>query len=289
MCSSCWESGNKIESLENRYAGDAYTPEQRRIELAIKYIMKKQRRTDIVFDCGCGTGAALKRLNDALKPENIYASDFSDEMLEAASKKIKQYNIKNAKIIKWDITRPIEHAGMECADCITLFSVLPYVEEEEKFFRQLPRLLKKDGILIATYPNKLFDLFSLNSFTKIFILEEIVAPFVSSDLLEELYKKMEGILDNEPSFPEGSAYMRNTFFRRENPLEISQKLNRFGIEVDEIKFMHYHSVPPVIERIFDRKKVESVNRMIERDLDFTHWTQYFTNSTFMVCGKYTGI
>ena len=92
-----------------------------------------------VIELGCGTGKNTEWLTE--KAKHIIAVDFSEEMLNAAKKKIRS---KNVRFIIADITKPWEFAG-ESVDLITSSLILEHVENIDLVFQQAAQHLKNDG------------------------------------------------------------------------------------------------------------------------------------------------
>ncbi len=286
MTETHWNNTKKVRSITKRYRDDSFTPEQRRLKLAINYLKKTSITITTLMDCGCGTGSNIEHLCHQLSLKKLYGADSADLMLSEASciaAKVKDKVKTDISILKWDISKPFSFQLEHKVDCITLFSVLPYIEDAGTFFKQLPTLLRDKGFLIASYPNKLFDLFTLNSFTGDFICDELIGSSVDKNVVGKVKETIHTRLFDSPHFNQQSAYSGNVDFHRENPLTIADTLRPYGLVVDKVYFMHYHCMPPYFKGIIGEDSYNALNEDKEKDIGFQHWTQYFTNSTFMVC------
>ena len=119
-----------------------------------------------ILDLCCGTGDIIKllfRINNRL---NITGIDFSDNMLEIASKKFKN-NKNKPQLIKADITDlPLNSNSF---DCITEVFGLRNVQERKLAIKEIHRLLKADGeFLHMDFGNK-------NIFSSMF---DIIIPII---------------------------------------------------------------------------------------------------------------
>jgi SAM-dependent methyltransferase len=205
-------------------------------------------------------------------------------MLEIAASRCNQ--LDNLHLFHWDITQPFPVDNWKLADVVTLFSVLPYVREWPRFFCELRRIMKPGGIFLASFPNQLFDLYSQNSFTAEFILTELVDPLVEADIYDHVSMHLKRRLHKPATFQKDSAYLnRGLFFKRANPLTIGAELAIFGVQVERIFYMNNHPVPPGCLN-GDVGSTEMLRAQRELNLDYEHWTQMFTNSTFLVAGKF---
>ena len=104
--------------------------------------------SDVVLECACGTGAITKPI--VQKCKFIYATDFSDGMLEQTKKKCK--NFSNLIIEKADITN-LNYKD-NTFDAVVAGNVIHLLPEPAKAFNELKRVTKPNGkIIIPTYIN----------------------------------------------------------------------------------------------------------------------------------------
>jgi SAM-dependent methyltransferase len=205
-------------------------------------------------------------------------------MLGIAANRLR--TIDKISLLHWDITQPFPVKNWQMVDVVTLFSVLPYVRNWDGFFTELQKVLKPGGIFIASFPNQLFDLYSLNSLTKDLFLSELVDPLVDPNVREDLVCTLKKRLGEPAAFPENSAYKNvDLYFKRANPLTISKELAPYGIQIERIYYMNNHPVPPSCDMRFGENLL-ALRKKRELDLDYEHWSQMFTNSTFLVAGEF---
>jgi SAM-dependent methyltransferase len=270
---------------------DSYSPGSagfRRTALAKRFILKiqDQGRYDSILDCGCGTGHSLEVLAPLF--DESFGTDISDKMLETA--RASTCLATPPTLFIWDICRPFPIRDWQHVDVVTLFSVLPYVEDWTPFFRELKKVLRPGGAFIATFPNKLFDMYSLNTLTASFFSQELIDKNISKEIGEVTLAEFGGLFSGRsPKFKEESAYSAaSLYFKRLNPITIASELSKYGVSVDAIHFMNNHPVPPSFKS-FDEGEISAIRMERELDLNYSHWSQFFTNSTFMVEGKFQPI
>jgi SAM-dependent methyltransferase len=240
------------------------------------------------LDAGCGTGNNFLHFSKYFK--DIYASDYAESMVEKARSNIPKEKEDNFNIFLWDITNKFPLKKWTPVDVVTLFSVLPYIEDRTKVYSQLKSILKPGGYFVASFPNLLFDLFSCNDYTKDFIYKYLIPENMKHvDVNSEIPKSLGQIFTNKANFNSESGYISNIEFQRLNPLTISTELEEFGLKLERTFFMHHHSLPTGL-KISGQLKEDSENltKQIESSFPDMHWSQYFTCSTFMVICQFEG-
>ena len=104
-----------------------------RVELILKNISGK------ILDVGCYCGTLHKRILEKFPQENIYGIDTE----------IKEQNEHYKKAFAEKIPFPNNFF-----DSIVAGELIEHLKEPELFLKEANRLLKKDGVLIITTPNK---------------------------------------------------------------------------------------------------------------------------------------
>ena len=117
-----------------------YSPEKR-----IKFFGIKEGAA--VLDYGCGPGRYVRGFSEAVGEKGkVYAADIHELALSYVKKRIEKYNLSNVV--------PVLVKGYHCdiadksVDCICALDMLHQVGEPEKLFKELHRMVKKDGMLI---------------------------------------------------------------------------------------------------------------------------------------------
>lgn len=102
----------------------------------------------IILDAGGGTGRWVCDLSKIYKSKFIIY-DLSKEMLEKAKDNIRNANIENrVRLIEGDLKnmRSLESESVD--HIVSIYSPISFIYDKEKVFRELFRVLKKDGKLI---------------------------------------------------------------------------------------------------------------------------------------------
>ena len=101
-----------------------------------------------VLDLGCGTGNLLAQFADA-RGVDLYGVDASPNMLERIRPKIR--HAKSApRIVQADVVTFLRSRPNISADVITLSNVLYAVEDREKLWVELLRVVKSSGKIVIT-------------------------------------------------------------------------------------------------------------------------------------------
>jgi len=104
-----------------------------------------------ILDLGCGTGRYFIKTK-----ANLYALDFSKEMLKYAKKKLRELKM-NAKLIQHDITKklPFQDNFFDSAICVAALHCIKGKTNREKILKELCRVLKpKSKLLIKVWNRK---------------------------------------------------------------------------------------------------------------------------------------
>ena len=119
--------------------------------------LSKEVNLGEVVEFGCGTGYFTRVI--AKNAKSILAADLSDEMLQVANKKLK--NFENVIIKKLDCTE--SYLPSEGFDTVFMANLIHTIKNPDKSIKESHRILKKDGLLlISTY-----TAFGMNFFDKI--------------------------------------------------------------------------------------------------------------------------
>lgn len=99
-----------------------------------------------ILDAGCGEGHLLKFLSK--RKAEYFGIDITDAALKKA-----RIRFPEGKFYKMDLTK-LEFPD-ESFDCITCSEVLEHIYLYKDVLKELKRVLKKDGLLIITFPNEI--------------------------------------------------------------------------------------------------------------------------------------
>lgn len=102
-----------------------------------------------IIDLGCGDSGMLEAIpNDV----TYYGVDISPTQIQYAKNTIKKSKRKNASVEQADILELKVRTGSY--DCALLCDVVEHVLEPDKLFKEVKRIVKKDGYIIISLPNE---------------------------------------------------------------------------------------------------------------------------------------
>ena len=120
-------------------------------------IFKWLNKTDKILDIGCAYGDYTKLYSE--KCDKIYGVDPNDQLLEMARRNYPEIEFRRgiAEDLSFD---------SESFDVVILSDVLEHVGDERKTLKEVHRVLKSDGILLLTVPNKgLFGFMDIDNYS----------------------------------------------------------------------------------------------------------------------------
>ena len=188
----------------------------------------------------------------------------------------------------------------ESADAVTALGLLEYVDEDGEFFRESARLLRPGGVLVVSCRNRLFNLTSLNSYTREEIeagaglkllaeLEEARPTRELRDVLREFVARLRaGVADleealehdlREPAEP-GTGVGGGDFARRRRqhrPSELAIAAAAAGFSHPQFLGVHPHLLPPAMEAIAPRfyNRLAATLEVFERLAASLRWSSAF--------------
>jgi len=94
-----------------------------------------------VYDLGCGNGYISRNL--AKKGSKVFASDISKELIKIAEEQSKDLNIN------YSVRNGIDFSGFgdNQFDVVVMNMVIHYIEDLDKLFKEISRVLKPNGVL----------------------------------------------------------------------------------------------------------------------------------------------
>ncbi len=115
------------------------------------WFLKYLAEIDVILDIGCGNGQST--LKAAKKVKKIIGIDVDDKELAKAKSEAQGLKIKNAKFLKSTAEGKLDF-GDKTFDKVLFFDVLEHLENQRLALSEIWRVLKKDGILLLSVPNK---------------------------------------------------------------------------------------------------------------------------------------
>jgi ubiquinone/menaquinone biosynthesis C-methylase UbiE len=189
--------------------------------------------TDVVVDCGCGSGEMMAYSSKHVK--ELIGVDFSETMLKKARGVLDESKCNNVELIQANFTH-IDQYLKKKVNVISNNSVLQYLHFDESllFLKNAKKHLAEEGeIVFFNVPNiKYIDLYAL----RVFHLEDKVEPLkllkkyisLSKDIFKERIKNKKYTFDGGL----GYWYSENDF------IELAE-LAGYNVEIYSPKFLHY--------------------------------------------------
>jgi 2-polyprenyl-3-methyl-5-hydroxy-6-metoxy-1,4-benzoquinol methylase len=283
------KKNNAYEFFNSDYSVDRYTELYKKIRLDKRYpanvkrleiflnLLKKYKPKKIV-DAGCGAGMPLITIKK--KGFNITGYDKAKNMVEEAKKNLKNSGLSTNLIFNDDFENP-KLIKDQTIDCILGMGAFFYAKDFKKTLKNQTKKLKKNGRMIFSLRNRLFDVATLNYYTKGF-LDEV---YETKKLKKSWKKKYEKLFDG---FSKRKDYKikniddEGVYSLVHNPLTISNELSKIGLKCEGLYFYHFHSLPPVFEN-FDQLYFRKLSWKMENPTD---WRGFLLASGFVVdCKK----
>ena len=157
---------NKKEKYWSKYAygydeGVEYIVGKALQETIIDKLVNEQNLGEVI-EFGCGTGYFTKIL--AKNSKHIIASDLSNEMLDVAKSKLKEF--KNITVKKADCTRSSFRS--ENFDTAVMINLIHFMSNPSEALKESYRILKNNGLLLLID----YTGYGMNRFEKIKLVGE---------------------------------------------------------------------------------------------------------------------
>jgi 2-polyprenyl-3-methyl-5-hydroxy-6-metoxy-1,4-benzoquinol methylase len=204
-----------------------------------------------LFEVGMGEGTPL--LTWSQMGIEVAGCDLSQPMVEATRVRLDRGGAKESILFVGDaedartLTPALRRGGY---DAIIANGVLPHIQKEPAFFENLKMLLRPGGRIFVEFRNKLFSLFTLNRYTKEFILDDLLSG-VSSDVKKHVAAELDRRLaTNLPPMREHEDVDRPSYdqilAKFHNPFELEETVARHGFKTLGFHWYHYHAAPPML-------------------------------------------
>lgn len=106
------------------------------------------------LEIGCGEGLFLAKLASVNKDNQVYGVDNRQDLLQRAVKKIKEKDIKNAKLFQADATLlPFKDSYFDLIVCINVIFNLQSLDIVKKVLKEMVRVCKSGGRIIFDFRN----------------------------------------------------------------------------------------------------------------------------------------
>lgn len=239
---------NKIAKKSSKYSINV-------IKQRNAYVIRKiseRKKTNWILDVGCGTGDLI--LSASRIGVNAIGIDFAEDMINHANKKVMKTNCTNVRFICDSIFNV--NLGKKKFDLICANGFIEYISVTQlnNFLNICNRHLNKRGSLILGSRNKLFNLFSLNKFSRwelehgnikrLFIEALGIATAKSIEDIQHI-RTLPPIIESK-SQPKTSIDVNLRI--QYTPVQLIKLLKKHNFVADQIWPIHVHGVVPSIKQ-----------------------------------------
>ena len=281
---------NAFQFFNKNYEVKEYTKEYKKLRLDIRYpadfkreqifvkLLKKHKPKKII-DAGCGSGMPL--IDIKKRGYDIIGYDKAKNMVSEAKENLKKNRLSPDLVFNDDFENP-KKIKNNSVDCILGMGAFYYAKNVNKTLLNQKKKLKKNGRLIFSLRNRLFDIATLNNYTKTF-LDQIYEVKKLKKKWKNRYKNLTKNFSDRKRFKFKNIDEKGVYNHiPHNPLTINDEMAKLGLLVEGIYFYHFHAFPPEFEN-YDEHYFRKISWKIENPLD---WRGFFLASAFVVdCKK----
>jgi 2-polyprenyl-3-methyl-5-hydroxy-6-metoxy-1,4-benzoquinol methylase len=211
-------------------------------------VLQERAKTRTTLDVGCGTGDLVCDI--ARRDIQATGVDFAAEMIEIAQAKARQQELASARfyccsIFDFDLSS-------ETYDLISANGFIEYISlaDLDRFLALAYQALNPGGSLVMGSRNRLFNIFSLNSYTTAeldqgavpLLLKEAIALATGIDIAELLGLETGPL--QEANTEHANTGIDVTTRYQFTPVQLMKLLAAKGFEIRQIYPVHIHGVPP---------------------------------------------
>lgn len=221
-----------------------------------------------MLDLGCGTGELV--LEMAEKGVRATGIDFAPEMIRACEQKREAKSVAGADFHCRSVFD--YNAASESEDLISALGLIEYISPTEliKLLHICYRALRPGGALVLGSRNRLFNLFSLNTYTEMELalgaLEKLTREAISLGTSETLELFFANAHANVP-LPQPVMHARTgievNLRYQYTPLELAAMVRETGLNPMGLFPIHYHAMPPAAAAKREETHVAFSNFMFE--------------------------
>ena len=256
---------------------ESYPADVKRLEI-FKSLIKKHKPKTIV-DAGCGAGMPLIQIKKM--GFNITGYDKAKNMVKEAKANLIKYKLPEKLIDIGNFENP-KHIKDNSIDCILGMGTFYYSKNFIQTLKNQRKKLKKNGRLIFSLRNQLFDIATLNNYSIKFFSNLYEINKTKNTLKKKYLRLFQGYSDRK-KFKLKNIDDSQVYSKTYNPLTIENLiLSKVGLKCNGIYFYHFHALPPIFENI-DKINFRKQSFKIEKPND---WRGFFIASGFVVdCQK----
>jgi SAM-dependent methyltransferase len=276
--------------FNKQYTVDRYTELYKKLKFKIRYPanvkrlqiiidLLKQHKPKKILDAGCGAGMPLIEIKK--RGFDIYGYDKAKNMILEAKENLKN-NKLSTDLVFYDNFENPKKIKNNSVDCILGMGAFFYAKNFKKTISKQRNKLKKNGRLIFSLRNKLFDITSLNNYTKKFLDEIYEIKYLKNNTWKKEYRKLTKGFADRKKYKLKNIDEEGVYSLVHNPLTIATEMSELGLKCEGIYFYHFHILPPLFEN-FDEHYFRKNSWKIENPTD---WRGFLLASGFVVdCKK----
>jgi 2-polyprenyl-3-methyl-5-hydroxy-6-metoxy-1,4-benzoquinol methylase len=245
------ESGDyhQMYQRENLEKGERYPANYFRLQIQVRRLASSNVKR--VYEVGVGEGTPLVTM--AKMGFDVAGCDISQAMVAKARRNFKAQGLSE-DLIQWgdieDSATLTGHRGSGLFDAVIAAGVMPHVRNDRLFLENLKMLLRPGGKVLIEFRNKLFSLFTMNRYTKQFILDDLLGP-VSGEIRDRVAGELDKRLAIDLPKPrratgDGPSYDA-ILAKFHNPFELEELYASAGFRNFRLHWYHYHPAPPMLE------------------------------------------
>ncbi len=262
LCSKKSNFGN----IETKYSEERMFPEEPNdMPLAFVYLWLKQyeehvarynffaeyAKNNCVLDAGCGFGYGSAILLNH-QPEKVVGIDKSSQALRYAKEK---YNLNNIYYTLSDVT--CTPFAQKTFDTIYAFEIIEHIKYDDAFLSEMVRILKDDGSIFISTPNKKLSGYEDGSRKNQFHIREYELQEFSN-LLSRYFSHVQIYGERfSQRYGISESNLNSLKAMREKIMELEQQNIAKDFEIDRLNKKINH-----LEKKFDKLHIEFAKRFI---------------------------
>lgn len=239
-----------VDVYDSSYTGvGRYRSNYFRLRILVALLERTKPAPSLILDAGCGDGRPLAEM--LRLGFDVHGFDVSDAMLSAGEKVLQSQGHDPGRIKKGDIYDvPASDRSYDAVACMGVVENLP---DHERIFSEFHRVLRPDGRLYISLENDLFSLYSVNKYSIRYLaklFDDIGVPAAARDKAMadlQTWNNAGAVTSIKKTFEDAEIDKSRVVIPSYNPLNVQGELKKLGFEMEELRFFHYHPLPPRFE------------------------------------------
>lgn len=239
-----------VDVYDSSYTGvGRYRSNFFRLRILVALLERTAPRPGLILDAGCGDARPLAEM--LRLGFDVRGYDISDAMLAAGERILKEQGYDQRRIEKGDIyNAPVPDQTYDAIACMGVVENLP---DHERIFAEFRRALKPGGRLYISLENDLFSLYSINKYSIRYLAKLFDNIGVPKEAREKAmadlttWNNVEAVKALKKTFEDAEIDKSRVVIPSYNPLNVEGELRKLGFKLEELRFFHYHPLPPRFE------------------------------------------